>query len=168
MTIARVWVDWAVARFRAKGSTTFLCFSVEKEIAQNPAGTPKEAVGPTFDSALCLVEHKDGARCDHLTFRLDQPAGNTGDHSPTSGFEDEQSIARGLDPTLPRGLGPSWRRIIGLRGRVWVGHEKGCLDIAKEMIETRRKVATDGAEGMNQHSLTRRWGKRKKKDKVQR
>lgn len=154
---------WAVTRFRPKGCTTFLCFSVEKEIAQNPARTPKKAIGPTFDATLGFIEDKDGARCDHFAFRLDQSAGNAGDYPPTSGFEDEEGIARGLDPTLPRGLSPSWRRIIGLRGGIRVGHEEGGLDIAKDDIETRRKAAMDGEEGIYQYTLTRRWGKGRKK-----
>ena len=168
MDIPGVYVGWTVTGFGAKGGTALLCFSVEKEIAQNPARTPEKAIGPTFDATLGLIEDKDGAGCDHFAFRLDKPAGDTGDHSPTSGFEDEEGIARGLDPTLPRGLCPSWRRIIRLGGRIRVGHEEGGLDITKEVIETRRKASMDGVEGMNQYSLTRRWGKREKKDKVQR
>ena len=156
VVIARVCLRWAVTRFRAKGRPSFLCFSVEKEVAQDPTGTPKKSIGPAFDATLGLIEDENGARGDHLPFRLDQPASDAGDHSPTGGFEDEERIACGFDPALPRGLCPSWRRIIGLRGRVRVGHEKGGLDIAKEAIETGRKAAMDGAEGMNQLSLTRR------------
>jgi len=70
MVISGVCVCWVVTRFRAEGDTTFLCFSVEKEIAQNPARTPKKAIGPTFDATLSLIEDKDGARCDHFPFRL--------------------------------------------------------------------------------------------------
>lgn len=125
MVVARVRVGGAVTGFRAKGCTTFLCFSVEKEIAKNPAGTPEKAIGPSFDATLRFIEDKDGARCDHLPFRLDQPASNAWDDPSTSGLEDEEGIASGLDPTLPRRLGPCWRRIIGLRGRVRVGHESG-------------------------------------------
>lgn len=71
MVIARAWVGWTVTRFRAQDGPTFLCFSVEKEIAQDPTGTPIEAIGPTLDAALCLVEDEDGARSDHPSFRLD-------------------------------------------------------------------------------------------------
>jgi hypothetical protein len=145
LVISRICFDRAVTRFRAEGGTTFLCFSVEKEIAQNPARAPKKAISPTFDATLSLIEDEDRAGCDHFPFRLHEPASNAGDDSPPSGFEDEEGVARGFDPALPRGLGPSWRSIIGLRGRVRVGHEEGGLDIAKEVIETGRKAAMDGA-----------------------
>ena len=165
MVVTGVRVGRAVTGFRAKGCTTFLCFSVEKEIAQDPAGTPKKTIGPSLDATLSFIEDKDGAGCDHFPFRLDQPASNAWDDPPTSGFEDEEGIASGLDPPLPRRLGPCWRRIIRLRGRVRVGHEKGGLNIAKKVIGTRRKAVMERAEGMNQYSLTRRWGKGKKKIK---
>ena len=152
-----------VTRFRAEGGTTLFCFSVEKEIAQDSAGTPKEAISPPFDAALSLIEDKDGARCDHFPFRLHQAASNAGNDAPSSGLEDEEGIACGFDPTLPGGLGPALRSIVG------VGHgEEGGLDIAKEVIGigTRRKAAMDGAVGMNQHSLTWRGGKKKKRKKI--
>lgn len=163
MAISKICVDRAVTRLRAEGGTTFLCFSVEKEIAQNPARAPKKPIGPTFDAALGLIEDKDRTGCDHFSFRLHQPASNAGYDSPPSGFEDEEGVARGFDPTLPRGLGPSWGCIIGLRGRIGVGHEEGGLDIAKEVIETGRKAAMDEARGMNQYTLTRQGGKKKKR-----
>ena len=152
-----------VTRFRAEGGTTFLCFSVEKEIAQNSAGAPKKAISPTFDAALSLIEDEDRARCDHFPFRLHQPASDAGDDSSPSGFKDEEGIARGFDPTLPGGLGPGCGSVIGLRGRIRVGHEEGWLDIAKEVIGTRRKAAMDGVGGMNQYTLTRQGEKEKKR-----
>lgn len=140
MAVCRICVGRVVTRLGAEGGPPFLCLSVEKEIAQDPAGTPKKAISPAFDATLGFIEDKDRARCDHFPFRLHQPAGNTGDDSPSSGFEDEEGVACGFDPTLPRGLGPSWRRIIGLRGLIRVGHEDGGLDIAKEEIGARRKA----------------------------
>jgi len=159
MAISGVWICRVVTRFRAEGGPTLFCFSVEKEIAQDSAGTPKEAISPAFDATLSLVEDKDGARCDHFPFRLHQPTSNARDDTTSSGLEDEEGVACGFDPTLPWGLGPSLRSIIG------VGHgEEGGLDIAKEVIEvgTRRKAAMDGAVGMNQYSLTWQGGKKKK------
>lgn len=163
MIISRIRVDRAVTRLGAEGGTTFLCFSVEEEIAQNPARTPKKAIGPAFDATLGLVKDEDGARGDHFPFRLHQPASNAGDDTPPGGFEDEEGVARGFDPALPRGLGPGGGSIIGLRGRIGVGHEEGGLDIAKEVIGTRRKAAMEGARGLNQHTLTRQGGKGKKR-----
>jgi len=52
-----------------------------------------------------------------------------------------------------------------LRGWIRVGHEDGGLNIAKEVMETRRKAAMDGAGRMNQHSLTRQGEKGGKKIK---
>ena len=165
MVISGICFDRAVTRFRAEGGTTFLCFSVEKKVAQNPARAPEKAVGPSFDATLSLIEDKDRAGCDHFPFRLHEPASNAGDEPPPSGFEDEEGVACSFDPALPRGLGPSWGSIIGLRGRIRVGHEEGGLDIAKEVIETRRKAVKDGAGRMNQYTLTRQGGKKKKKIK---
>jgi len=167
---ARVWmdvcggfVDRVVARFRAEGGTTFLCFSVEKEIAQNPARTPKKAISPTLDAALSLIEDKDGAGCDHFPFRLHQAAGDAGDDTPPGSLEDEEGVAGGFDPALPRGLGPGGRSIVGVGGRIRVRHGEGGLDIAEGAIGTRRKAGTEEAGGMNQHSLTRRGEKGKKR-----
>ena len=117
MVISGVWICWVVTRFSAEGGPTFFCFSVEKEIAQDSAGTPKEAISPAFDAALSLVEDKDGARCDHFPFRLYKPTSNAGDNTPSSGLEDEEGVACSFDPTLPRGLGPSLRSIIGVGHR---------------------------------------------------
>jgi hypothetical protein len=163
VVISGICVDRAVTRLGAEGGATFFCLSVQEEIAQDPAGTPKKAIGPTFDAALGLVEDEDGARCDHFPFRLHQPASNAGDDTPASGFEDEEGVARGFDPTLPWGLGPSWGSVIGLRGRIGVGHEEGGLDIAKGVIEARRKAAMEGARRMNQYTLTRQGEKGKKR-----
>jgi len=126
MAFSGAWIWGVVTRLGAEGGTTFFCFSVEKEIAQDSAGTPKEAISPTLDAALSLVKDKDGARSDHFPFRLHQAAGNAGDDAPSSGLEDEEGIARGFDPTLPGGLGPALRSIVGVRHG-----EEGGLDIAR-------------------------------------
>ena len=122
MVISRDCVDRTVTRLGAEGGATFLGFSVEEEIAQDPARTPKKAISPAFDATLGLIEDEDGARCDHFPFRLHQSAGDAGNDPSSSGFEDEEGVARGFDPALPRGLGPGWRRLVGLGGRVRVGH----------------------------------------------
>lgn len=77
---------------------TFLGLAIEQEIAQYPAWTPKEAIRPTLDAALVFVKDENGARGDHLALRVDEAAGDAGDHSATGGFEDEESITGGLYP----------------------------------------------------------------------
>jgi hypothetical protein len=76
----------------------FLGLAIEQEIAQYPAWAPKKAVRPTLDAALVLVKDENGAGGDHLALRVDEAAGDAGDHSAAGGFEDEEGITGGLYP----------------------------------------------------------------------
>jgi hypothetical protein len=80
-------------------SATFFGFAIEQEIAQYPTWTPKKAIRPTLDAALVFVKDEYGARGDHLALRVDEAAGDAGDHSAAGGFEDEESITGGLYPS---------------------------------------------------------------------
>lgn len=93
---------------------TFLGLAVEEKVSEDPARTPKEAVGPTLDAALVLVKDEHGAGGDHLALRVDEAPGDAWDHSSACGLEDEQGVARGLYPAGPRGLGPCGGRTLGV------------------------------------------------------
>lgn len=93
---------------------TLVCFAIKEEIAENATGTPKVAICPALDAALVLIEDKDRARGDHFTLRIDETTRNAGDEAPPGSLEDEQGIARGLNPATPRRLRPgSGHRLVG-------------------------------------------------------
>lgn len=93
---------------------TLVCLAIKEEIAENTTGTPKVAICPALDAALVLIEDKDGARGDHFTLRIDETPSDPGDETPPGSLEDEQGIARGLDPATPRRLRPcSGHRLVG-------------------------------------------------------
>lgn len=83
---------------RPVSSASLLCFAIEKEITKNTAWTPEEAVRPTLDAALILVKDKDGPGGDHLSLRVDEPAGDAGNETAPRRLEYEQGIASGLYP----------------------------------------------------------------------
>lgn len=68
---------------------SLVSFAIEEKVAENPAWTPEESVGPPLNTTLILVEDKDGTRCDHFAFRVDETAGDAGNEASASGFEDE-------------------------------------------------------------------------------
>jgi hypothetical protein len=92
---------------------------IEQKIAQYPTRAPEQAVRPTLDPALVLVEHEHRAGADHLALGVDEPAGDPRDDSATGSFEHNEGVASGGDPTGPGRFGPRHRRwaMVGGDGR---------------------------------------------------
>lgn len=84
-----------------------VCLAVEQEIAQNAGRTPEEAVCPSLDAALVLVEHEDGAGGDHLALGIYEATSDAGDETATCGLEDDEGVACCLYPPAPWGLCPA-------------------------------------------------------------
>lgn len=98
--------------------------AVEEKVAEDAGGRPEEAVSPAFDAGLVLVKDKDGAGSDHLAFAVDEPAGDPWYDASSGGLEHEERIARGRDPSGPRGFRPA------ARGRGGGRHQKFEVGVA--------------------------------------
>lgn len=90
----------------AMASASLLSLAIKQEVAEDATRTPEETICPALDAALVLIEDEDGARGDHLAFRVDETTSDTRDEAATGSFEDQKGIAGSLDPAGPGRFSP--------------------------------------------------------------